>query len=170
MTTSPDQAVTTDRIERSITIAAPAERVWSIVSEPGWWINEGTIRPHRIDDAGDGVVVVHDETHGAFRIRTERLDPPRYAAFRWLGREDEKGVGTLTEFWVEDTDGGVTLRVVESGLENVPESEREAYLRDNTQGWEVELAAAQSAAQTAAQTAPQTAAQTAAQTSGQQEA
>ena len=41
----------------------------------------------------------------------------------------------------------MTLRVVESGLENVPESEREAYLRDNTQGWETELAAARTTAQ-----------------------
>jgi len=159
MTSSPDHAVPTDRIERSIAIAAPVERVWSIVSEPGWWINEGTLRPHRIVDAGDGVVVVHDQTHGAFRIRTERLDPPRYAAFRWLGREDEKGAGTLTEFWVEDADGGVTLRVVESGLENVPESEREAYLRDNAHGWETELTAAQTAAQPATQAASQTAGQ-----------
>ena len=76
--------------------------MWQIVSEPGWWINGGTLRPHRIEDAGDGTSVVHDEEHGAFRIRTERLDPPRYAAFRWIGREDEKGAGTLTEFWVED--------------------------------------------------------------------
>ena len=89
---------------------------------------------------------IHEE-HGAFRIRTERLDPPRYAAFRWIGREDEKGAGTLTEFWVEDAADGVTLRVVESGLENVPESEREAYLRDNIRGWETELAAARTAAE-----------------------
>ena len=150
MATSENDTIGTVRIERSIAIAATPERVWQIVSEPGWWINGGTIRPHRIEDAGDGTSIVHDEEHGAFRIRTERLDPPRYAAFRWLGRADEKGAGTLTEFWVEDAgDGtdGVTLRVVESGLENVPESEREAYLRDNTQGWETELAAARTAAE-----------------------
>ena len=41
----------------------------------------------------------------------------------------------------------MTLRVVESGLENVPESEREAYLRENIQGWETELAAARTAAE-----------------------
>jgi uncharacterized protein YndB with AHSA1/START domain len=151
MATSENDTVGTVRIERSIAIAATPERVWQIVSEPGWWINDGTIRPHRIEDAGDGTSIVHDEEHGAFRIRTERLDPPRCAAFRWLGRADEKGAGTLTEFWVEDADEGVgdvadvTLRVVESGLENVPEGEREAYLRDNTQGWETELAAARTA-------------------------
>src|SRR6476469_5895400 len=150
MATSENDTIGTVRIERSIAIAATPERVWQIVSEPGWWINGGTIRPHRIEEVGDQTSIVHDEEHGAFRIRTERLDPPRYAAFRWLGRADEKGVGTLTEFWVEDAgDGtdGVTLRVVESGLENVRESEREAYLRDNTQGWETELAAARTAAE-----------------------
>ncbi len=152
MATSENDTIGTVRIERSIAIAATPERVWDIVSEPGWWINGGTIRPHRIEDAGDGTSIVHDEEHGAFRIRAERLDPPRYAAFRWLGRADEKGAGTLTEFWVEDAETGedgprVTLRVVESGLENVPEGEREAYLRDNTQGWEAELAAARTAAE-----------------------
>ena len=147
MDATANETIGTDRIERSVTIGATPERVWQIVSEPGWWINGGTLRPHRIEDAGDGTSVVHDEEHGAFRIRTERLDPPRYAAFRWIGREDEKGAGTLTEFWVEDAADGVTLRVVESGLENVPESERVEYLRDNTQGWETELAAARTTAE-----------------------
>ncbi len=27
-----------DRIERQVTINAPLERVWRLVSEPGWWI------------------------------------------------------------------------------------------------------------------------------------
>ena len=147
MDTVTNDTTDTDRIERSITIAATPERVWQIVSEPGWWINGGTIRPHRIEDAGNGTSIVHDEEHGAFHIRTERLDPPRYAAFRWLGRADEKGAGTLTEFWVEEAAEGVTLRVIESGLENVPQSERSEYLRDNTKGWETELGAARTAAE-----------------------
>jgi uncharacterized protein YndB with AHSA1/START domain len=146
MTISQNETMTSDRIERSITIAANQQRVWQIVSEPGWWINEGTVRPHRIDDNDDGTVTVHDETHGAWRIRVERLDEPKYAAFRWLGREDDEGAGTLTEFWLDEVDGGVSLRVVESGLDTIPEAGREAYVRDNTQGWETELAAARDAA------------------------
>ena len=146
MTISQNKTMTSDRIERSITIAANQQRVWQIVSEPGWWINDGTVRPHRIDDNDDGTVTVHDETHGAWRIRVERLDEPKYAAFRWLGREDDEGAGTLTEFWLDEVDGGVSLRVVESGLDTIPEARREAYLRDNTQGWETELTAARDTA------------------------
>jgi uncharacterized protein YndB with AHSA1/START domain len=147
MTPSSNDTTTAIRIERSIVIEATPERVWQIVSEPGWWINEGAVRPHRIVDNDDGSVTVHDETHGAWRLRVERLDRPRYAAFRWLGREDEQGAGTLTEFWLDEAVDGVTLRVVESGLETIPAERREAYLRENTHGWEQELAAARDAAE-----------------------
>ena len=74
-----------DRIDRSIDIDAPAERVWALISQPGWWINDGTIDPDQaVDRESDDVVVVHHDEHGDFRIRTVELDQPRYAAFRWL--------------------------------------------------------------------------------------
>jgi uncharacterized protein YndB with AHSA1/START domain len=141
--------VTQDSIERQITIDAPAERVWALVSQPGWWINNGVIVDHEIERVGDDLDVIHDPDHGEFPIRTERLDPPRYAAFRWLAdREDRTGSGpsTLTEFWIEDRAGaeGVTLRVLESGFSTLGASdeERRKHLDENTEGWEQELAAA----------------------------
>ncbi|WP_346623564.1 hypothetical protein [Blastococcus montanus] len=137
-----------DRIERSIRIAADADRVWELVSEPGWWINDGRITVHRIEPDGD-VVTVHDPVHGAFPIRTVRLDPPRYAAFRWLAADGAgRAVGdrsTLVEFWIEEhLQGGVLLRVVESGLAalDTTEEQRRRDLDDHTEGWEAELAAA----------------------------
>ncbi|MGI9002113.1 MAG: hypothetical protein ACR2GH_10630 [Pseudonocardia sp.] len=30
-----------DRIEREILINTPLDRVWDLVSEPGWWIGDG---------------------------------------------------------------------------------------------------------------------------------
>lgn len=137
-----------DTIERSIDIDAPVGRVWSIVSVPGWWINAGTIVAHRIEEREDGMSVVHDDGHGAFMIETERLDPPRYAAFRWHGREGEDDPPTRTEFWITDRPGGgVSLRVVESGLAAIDPERRDAYVKENVEGWELELAAAKAVAE-----------------------
>jgi uncharacterized protein YndB with AHSA1/START domain len=134
-----------DRIDRSIDIDAPAERVWGLISQPGWWINSGTIDPDQAierDENDDDVVVVHHEEHGDFRIRTVELDQPRYAAFRWLSGEDT--AGTLVEFRVEDRPGGVVLRVVESGFSSLS-NDRSTWLKareGNVEGWAIELAAA----------------------------
>lgn len=141
----------TDRIERSIEIDADPNRVWQLVSEPGWWINDGRITEHRVDHDGD-LAIVHDPVHGAFPVRTVRLEPPRYAAYRWLttdsaGRPDDQR-STLVEFWIEDRPGpGVLLRVVESGLHTLDatEDQRRRNLDEHTEGWETELAAARHA-------------------------
>ncbi|MGB5953474.1 MAG: ATPase [Ornithinimicrobium sp.] len=137
----------TDRIERSIHIHADADRVWGLISEPGWWINDGTIAEHRIESSGD-VHTVHDPTHGAFRITTLRLDSPNYASFGWGGGEDKSAEAhtNLIEFWIDEhPDGGVLLRVIESGFDsmNVSERQRRASFEDSSEGWQTELAAAQ---------------------------
>ena len=135
-------------IERQIEIAAPIERVWALVSEPGWWINEGEIREHRIEQR-EGHVVVHDETHGAFPIETIELREPVYASFRWLASQDEEHgsehIPTVVEFILERSDRGVIVRVVETGFAeggDADDAARAAAPRDNSEGWEVELAAA----------------------------
>lgn len=135
-------------IERQIEISAPIDRVWALVSEPGWWINEGDIRPHRIEPR-EGHVVVHDEKHGAFPIETIELREPTYASFRWLAAEDAEHsaehIPTVVEFTLEPTDAGVIVRVVETGFaENgdVTHELRVTAHRDNTEGWEIELGAA----------------------------
>jgi len=134
-------------IERSIIIQASAETVWGIVSEPGWWVNSGALVEHRIEERGDGVQVVHDPDHGAFTFTTVALDPPRYASFRWHPREPDEPA-TLTEFWIEDlTEGGVSLRVVESGFEGMRADKLHAILTENALGWELELDVARSAAE-----------------------
>ena len=139
-----------DAIERSIDIDAPAERVWTLVSEPGWWINEGAYRPHEIEHR-DGVDLVTDEEHGTFPIVIQKLDPPHYAAFRWLerwvddgGNVDTSGPGTTTEFWIDQRDGGVTLRVRESGFASLDKSAQELrkHIDENSKGWEIELGVA----------------------------
>jgi uncharacterized protein YndB with AHSA1/START domain len=161
----------TDRILRQIDVDATRERVWSFISEPGWWINAGTITPHRLEEVErvdeaekaekaekaeetEGVarvVLVHDPVHGACPVRIEALDAPNYAAFRWMSGPAPSGfdadASTLIEFWIDDRDDGVTVRVVESGFANLPRSdeERSKAIGDNTKGWEIELEVARGA-------------------------
>lgn len=140
-----------DRVESRIDIDAPAERVWELVARPGWYINEGTVDdgPELLGRDGD-ITLVRHPVHGEFRFRTVSLERPRYAAFRWIGPAaeaaagDGEPVGTLVEFWIDERDGGVTLRVAESGFSTLSDDpavwlkERDA----NDHGWGVELPAA----------------------------
>ena len=136
-----------DRIERHIDIDADAERVWGLVSRPGWWINEGEILSNQaVEQRGDDHLVSH-AVYGDFRIRTELLDPPRYAAFRWLPQETDdvpSDATTLVEFRIEDRAGGVRLSVVESGFSTLSD-DRSVWLdarEENVEGWQIELGAA----------------------------
>ena len=135
------------KIEREIEIGASAEQVWTLVSEPGWWINDGKIVAHRIERRDD-YDLVHDPVHGEFAIATLAVERPRYVRFGWLSRDPDATPEqrTIVEFWIDDRPaGGVVLRVVETGFDTLPgtEADRARALEDNTQGWQVELDAAQ---------------------------
>ncbi|WP_197062005.1 SRPBCC domain-containing protein [Sinomonas humi] len=136
-----------DRIDKSIEIAAPVERVFALVSEPGWFVNDGEYRPHQIDRDGD-VSLVRDPVHGDFGILTVELDAPHHVVFRWVG----EGAGsTLLEFFVEEYDGGARLRVVETGFASLPgsDADRRAAFEGNSQGWDIELGVARAVCESA---------------------
>jgi uncharacterized protein YndB with AHSA1/START domain len=135
-----------NRIERQITIIASRERVWDLVTRPGWWINDGEIAEHRIERHGD-VCDVHVPVLGRFQVRVVAVEPQSYAAFRWRSdgvTRDVDGPTTLVEFWIDDNaDGGVTVRVAESGFEELDSTEevRRRNYDGNVAGWATELAA-----------------------------
>jgi uncharacterized protein YndB with AHSA1/START domain len=138
-----------DKIEREITINAPIERVWPLVSEPGWWIGDGDTSGQKRYKEGE-LEVVEDPRYGKFPLRVEGSEEFRYVAFRWIsqvaagpsGAESGKETTTLVEFWLSELPGGATLvRVVESGFASLPgteESRRQAF-EGNTEGWHQQL-------------------------------
>lgn len=132
-----------DRIDRQIEIDASAETVWQLVSRPGWWINEGEVDPDPALRREEDLHVVVHPTYGEFRLQTLQQDRPRYVAFRWLDQEEPES-GTTVEFWIDEREGGVTLRVAESGFTSL-RKDRAAIatqVTENTRGWELELEAA----------------------------
>ncbi|MET8468747.1 ATPase [Streptomyces sp. NPDC006422] len=142
-----DELAELDRIARRIGLDAPAERVWELVVRPGWYVNDGTVEAEPDVRYKGDVAVVRHASLGEFRFRTVELDEPRYAAFRWIGTpyRDESTGSTLVEFWIDERpEGGVTLRVVESGFSGLADDPA-AWLKEregNDKGWLAELAAA----------------------------
>jgi uncharacterized protein YndB with AHSA1/START domain len=140
-----------DVIERSILIAAPAEKVWAVASVPGWWINEGSgLELGLIERVSEDQAVVHHPAHGDIAVQRLEADPPRRAVFSWQvsgaeGRGSEAPADQLLHTRVVLTltpePGGTRLTVTESGFATAvmaEEARRRAY-EDNSEGWEVEL-------------------------------
>jgi len=132
-----------DRIDRSIEIDASAERVWALVTRPGWWINEGAVDPEPdVRQDGDTTVLTHP-TCGEFRLLTVESRPTSYVAYHWLDAGVDRP--TLVEFRIEPRHGGgVTLSVTESGFSRLGKAREEwlEHREGNVTGWESELAAA----------------------------
>jgi uncharacterized protein YndB with AHSA1/START domain len=130
-----------DRIEREILIDAPIERVWRLVSEPGWWIGDGDRSDQVVTREGEDLVVVDDPRHGRYPVLSVSTDAPRHAAFRSSanpGQVPGEGTSTLVEFFLTERDGGTLLRVVESGFGALADG-REAAVEGNIRGWELQL-------------------------------
>jgi uncharacterized protein YndB with AHSA1/START domain len=132
-----------DSIERSIAIAAPLERVWELVTEPGWWAPSDTvIEPDRTP----GHVVVRESAKwGRFPVEVVELRPMSYASFRWAsafaGEELAPGRTTLVEFTITPTEDGVHVAVTESGfstLDTTDEAKAQG-IESNSGGWTEEM-------------------------------
>ncbi|MEB3371754.1 SRPBCC domain-containing protein [Saccharopolyspora mangrovi] len=135
-----------DRIEREIVIAAAPERVWPLVSEPGFWATDDESIRGTMATEGQTLVARHSQ-HGDFPMRVEKVDPPKYLAYRWMsafpGEALTEDNSTLVEFTLTPEGDGTRLRVVESGFAALPTSEenRRNVIKDHTGGWEQCLAA-----------------------------
>lgn len=141
-----------DVIEREIFIEAGVDHVWSLVSRVGFWVGEEL---HFDGRAGEGETAVVDAgKYGSFPVSVERLEPPRYAAYRWAsgfpGDAPTAGNSTLVEFTLFELRGGVLLRLRESGFATLEGGHdfRAARLADNAGGWDGQLAALQQVART----------------------
>jgi uncharacterized protein YndB with AHSA1/START domain len=135
------------QIERETMIAAPVERVWSLLTEAEhvgrWFCDDGA----EIDLKPGGEMVLRWAEHGIGRARIVDLDPPRRFSYRWAairehwGEEPDDSNSTLVEFTLNPEGDGTRLRVVESGFEQLAgtdQQRREAF-EGNTEGWEVQL-------------------------------
>ncbi|MCX0245553.1 SRPBCC domain-containing protein [Streptomyces drozdowiczii] len=133
-----------DRIESETLIAAPLERVWSLVAQPGFWVADKASLPGTVAEEG-ALMTARNAEHGDFPVRVEKVEPPTYLAYRWTsafpGEELREDNSTLVEFTLTPEGGQTRLRVVESGFAALAASEelRGQNLKDHAGGWPLEL-------------------------------
>lgn len=135
--------MTQDAIEREIFIGTDIDHVWSLVSKAGFWVGDTL---HFDAEAHEGeTITIETEQYGRFPVRVDRLDPPRYAAYRWASGYPNADLtdtnSTLVEFTLVEHAGGVMLRLRESGFATLDGSDdfRAARWNDNTGGWTLQL-------------------------------
>ncbi len=131
-----------DRIERTVELAAPPEKVWTALTTAeglsAWFGDEATIdlRPGgaaRMTWAGEGYTA---------RMRVERVEEPRVFGYTWgiYGLPEDDPRRTYVEFTLEPLGaGGTRLTVVESGFAQLPQDAHSTAFGGNTQGWAKEL-------------------------------
>jgi uncharacterized protein YndB with AHSA1/START domain len=134
-----------DRIEQEITIGAGLERVWDLVTRPGWWVPDEKHEQDAPDRSHGSLTVRESEKWGRYVIEVVRLEPMSYAAFRWAsefpGERPAEGNSTLVEFFVKPLgDGETSVTLVESGFTGLLGDRGAAAWQANTGGWREELA------------------------------
>ena len=143
----------TDQIVRTVTINATLDRVWDLVTEPGWWVPNDAPQP--VDHTPGHRIVRRSEQYGSFPIEIVKIDPQTYAAFRWAstfpGDELTPGNTTLVEFQIAPLADGVEVTVTESGFDalDAPESVRTKGFEGNSEGWSEQLTSVKTRAEAA---------------------
>jgi uncharacterized protein YndB with AHSA1/START domain len=147
----------TDRIEKSILLRAPRERVWRALTDSkefGVWfgvkfdepfIPGATLRGALVGTSVDAEVAKMQQQyrHIPFEITIERLEPQTRFSFRWHPAAHERGVDysseptTLIVFELKDAPEGILLTVTESGFDRLPPERRVKAFSSNEQGWGV---------------------------------
>jgi uncharacterized protein YndB with AHSA1/START domain len=132
------------RIDRTIEIEAPPERVWRALTsatELSSWFQvtiEGEIAPN----SEVWMTSVHAQHTGQrFRVRFVELTPPRRLVWQWDPGEVDPSVDysrepqTTVVFTLEPTATGTRLSVAETGFDAISLSRRAKVYSDNSQGW-----------------------------------
>ena len=147
--------MSSDRIEKHVTLKAPLERVWRAISDAdefGQWFGvrfdgpfvagtavTGVMTPTAVD--ADVAKAQEPYAGQADAWQIVAVEPPRRLAFRWHPYGVEDGADpaaeptTLVEFTLTETADGVLLRIVESGFDALPAARRDTAYEGNSEGW-----------------------------------
>lgn len=148
----------TDRIEKTVLLRAPRERVWKAISDAqqfGAWFGmrldgqfaagqriRGAIAPTKVDRE---VARMQEPWAGTpCDLLVETVEPMRRFAFRWhpYAVDEQKDFAdepsTLVTFELEEVADGTHLTITESGFDRLPAERRAKAFADNSEGWQIQ--------------------------------
>lgn len=137
----------TDRIEKTIDLNAPIERVWRALSdyrEFGSWFRVEMDAPFETGKTVHGKMTYFGREF-VWNAVIKRMDAPEHFAFTWHpyavdpDRDYSGEPQTLIEFTLRSTGSGTHLTVVESGFDSLPADRRDEAWRMNDGGWGQQL-------------------------------
>ena len=134
-----------DRIEKSIELRAPVERVWRALTdhaEFGEWFCVKLDGPFVVGGVSRGQITLPGYEHLAWEAMVQAMDSERLFSFTWCpyGGDPEVDYSdepqTLVEFKLEPTSKGTHLVISESGFNSLPDEPRRVdVFRRNADGW-----------------------------------
>lgn len=137
-----------DRIEKSVDLAVPIERVWRALTDPeefGAWFRVRLDGPFAPGGTTTGHITYPGYEHLRWEAVVERMEAPRLFSFRWHPYAVDPDVDysqeptTLVEFRLDPAAEGTRLTVAESGFDTLPAHRRPDALRMNERGWEEQM-------------------------------
>ena len=138
----------TDRIEKSIEIKAPIERVWQALIDHrqfGEWFRVKLDGPFVVGRPSTGHITYPGYEHIKWEATIKEIEAPRRFALTWHPYAIDPDVDysretpTLVEFRLETIYGGTRVTVTESGFDKVPAHRMPEALRMNDGGWEEQV-------------------------------
>jgi uncharacterized protein YndB with AHSA1/START domain len=130
-----------DRIERTLQLSHPPERVWAALTTAeglGTWFGNRA----EVDLRVGGQAKLTWDSGDSATLTIERVEPPHVFAYTWpiYGLADGDPRRNYVEFTLEPTSTGTTLTMVESGFAQLPDAAgHQAAYGGNTEGWTSEL-------------------------------
>ncbi|NEW37351.1 ATPase [Nocardia cyriacigeorgica] len=129
-----------DRIERTVELAHPPQKVWAAITTAEglgtWFGNEA-----RIDLRPGGEAWMRWDEGDSQDLRVERVEEPRIFGFTWpiygLAADDPRR--TYVEFTLEPVGDHTRLTVVETGFAQLDGEAHKTAHSGNVDGWMKEL-------------------------------
>jgi uncharacterized protein YndB with AHSA1/START domain len=144
MTTKTETPATTDRIEKHFEVRAQRSRVWRAVADSaefGAWFGMKLDQPFTPGATVFGRLTIPGYDHVTLEIQVQKVEPEGYFSYRWHPYPMDPAVDykaeptTLVEFRLEETAGGTSVTITESGFDRLPASRRAEAFRMNEAGW-----------------------------------